>query len=55
MQREKLYRLQRTGYFIRVLFMFKKTTNSVRSVFTTAKIGRTEFCILLRTKSMQLK
>ncbi len=29
MQRAKLYSLQRTVYFICVLFMFKKTPNSV--------------------------
>jgi hypothetical protein len=55
MQGEKLHSLQRTVYIIGVLFMLKNTPNSVRSVFATAKIGRTEFCFVLKTKSVQLK
>ena len=50
MQRQKLYNLQRTVYFISVLFVFEKTPNSMRSVFVMAKIGCTEFCFFLKTK-----
>jgi hypothetical protein len=43
MQCEKLYNLQTKVYFNCILFMFKNTPNSVRSVFATAKIGHTAF------------
>ena len=55
MQDEKLYSLQRTVYFNCVLFMLKNTPNSVRSVFATAKIGRTEFCFFLKTKKYTIQ
>ncbi len=54
-QREKAYNLQNKIYFISVLFMFKTTANSVQSFFATTKIGLTEFCFFLKTKSIQLK
>jgi hypothetical protein len=37
MQREKLYSLQRTVYFLSVLFMHKEASNSVRPVFHNGK------------------
>jgi hypothetical protein len=37
MQREKLYSLQRTVYFLSVLFMLKEASNSVRPVFHNGK------------------
>ncbi len=54
-QREKAYNLQNKIYFISVLFMFETTANSVQSFFATTKIGLTEFCFFLKTKSIQLK
>ena len=55
MQREKFYSLQRTVYFISVLFMFKKTPTSVRSVFVMARIGRTAFCFCFENKKCTIK
>jgi hypothetical protein len=55
MQREKLYNLQIKVYFNCILFMFKNTPNSLRSVFTTAKIGRTAFCVFFENKKYTIK
>jgi len=35
--------------------MFKKTLDSVRSVFAATNLGHTEFGFFLKTKSIQLK
>ena len=55
MRLETLYSLQRTVYFICILFMFKKTPNSMRSVFAKTKIDRTEFSFFLNTRRILLK
>jgi len=55
MRLETLYSLQRTVYFICILFMFKKTSNSMQSVFAKMKIDRTEFSFFFEHKKNIIK
>ena len=51
MQREMLYNLHRKTYFNCV----QNLDVEYYSLEVTSKIGRTQFCVFLKTKSTQLK
>jgi hypothetical protein len=55
MQREKLYNLQRTVYFLSVLFMFKEVSNSVRPVFHNGKRLVVQSFSVFETKKYTIK